>query len=155
MRVTDCTPGTVRRACFELGVEGDVFRRGILLAGRLDVEEKKVVGAEAGVDGAEIDEGSDEECGADDEHGGESDLKGDDGLAAPGFAMPGCGFAGFFEGCAYFGFSGGPGGSEAEEDSGEDGDRSGEGVDAPVEGEDEIGLLPCIDEELRDVRSGP
>ena len=145
--------GNAAQSLLKLGVEGDVFRRGILLAGRVDIEEEKVIGAEAGVDGAEIDERADEERRSDDEHGGEGDLEGDDGLAAPGFAMFGCGFASFLEGCADFGFGGGPGGSETEEDSGEHGDRSGEGVDAPVEGQDEIGLLPCVDEEFRDGRA--
>ena len=112
-----------------------------------------MVGAESWVDGVEVDEGSDKERGADHEHSGESDLEGDDGLSAQTLAMAGCGFATFLERGADLGFGGGPCGCEAEEDSGEHGDRSGEGVDTPVEGQNEIRLLPSVSKELRDGRA--
>ncbi len=51
------------------------------------------------------------------------------------------------------GFGGRPGGSEAEEDSGEDGDRGGEDEDGPVEGDVEVGLLPRVAKEPGDCGS--
>ena len=102
-------------------MKGDVLWRWVSFGGRVDIEEKKMVGAEAGIDVVEVDEGADEEAGSGDEERGKGNLKGDDGAAAEDFAMASGGGASFFESGVDLGAGGGPCGKRGEDDSGDEG----------------------------------
>ncbi len=125
--------GNLCEAVFDALVERDVLRRGVAGGRGLNGEEQEIVGVEAEAGGVEVDQGASKETGADDEQHGERDLEDDDGFAGEAFTAAGGRRGGILEGGVDVGAGGLPCGCEAEDDAGEDGDRSSEGEDAEVE----------------------
>src|SRR5437868_10324615 len=97
-------------------------------------EGEDVVLVEAGLDGLEIPEAAEHEAGADEQHEGKSYFDDDEGGAGFAGAAVGVGAAeALLKGFVDVAFGHAPGGEEAREDAGCDGEGEGEGEDGGVE----------------------